>query len=258
MRFTEKMVYLCWVVCFRRDNAHKTTSGTTCGTTVLLKGHIASLLFRKGQVFVLSLFSVLYSLVRRSIFFFCRSLFFAADFFRCSIFFFFFAAHFIFASHFFLPLTLIFYLPLTFFCRSQLFSAASFLFASRLSLFSLQEYETTAAWNFNYSQIFCNSLFFFLFFSFRFPAVETMLRWTPVVKCLGLSALRLNIISVHKTGNTQMASLTTTFTIACNVVPRVSHLPAHWSEINRGQTGRACAKHSYPVAGREYFPRKFH
>ena len=36
-----------------------------------------------------------------------------------------------------------------------------------------------------------------------------MLCWAPVVKCLGLSALRFSTISVHKTGNAQMASLTT-------------------------------------------------
>ena len=35
-----------------------------------------------------------------------------------------------------------------------------------------------------------------------------MLRWAPVIKCLGLSALRFSTISVHKTGNAQMASLT--------------------------------------------------
>ena len=40
-----------------------------------------------------------------------------------------------------------------------------------------------------------------------------MLPWAPVIKCLGLSALSLSIISVHKTGNAQMASLTITFII---------------------------------------------
>ena len=54
-------------------------------------------------------------------------------------------------------------------------------------------------------------------FSFRFPAVETItFRWAPVVKCLGRSALRFSIISVHKAGNAQMASLPTTFIIAGN------------------------------------------